>query len=138
MASAHQQIEHTVRGMPGWRGGTLSKLRALIRGAAPGVIEEVKWNKPSRPEGVPVWSHDGIICIGEALKNAVRLTFPKGAQMKDPKQLFNTRLDSNTDRAIDIHENDSVNDAALKNLIRETVLLNKTTGKSDYKPGGAD
>src|SRR5206468_3713786 len=82
------------------------------RGADPGVIEEVKWKKPSRPEGVPVWSHDGIVCIGEVLKNAVRLTFPKGAQLKDPKGLFNTRLDSKTVRAIDFHEGDAINAAA--------------------------
>jgi hypothetical protein len=94
------------------------------------LVEEVKWKKPSNPMGVPVWSHDGIICIGEALKNAVRLTFPKGAQMKDPKKLFNTRLDSNTVRAIDIHENDSINNVTLKNLIREAVSLNQTRGKS--------
>src|SRR5204863_305339 len=86
----------TLPAMAGWRGERLSQLRALIRGADPGVIEEVKWKKPSRPEGVPVWSHDGIVCIGEALKNAVRLTFPKGAQLRDPKGLFNTRLDSKT------------------------------------------
>jgi len=86
----------------------------LIKKADPALVEEVKWKKPSNPMGVPVWSHDGIICIGEALKNAVRLTFPKGAQMKDPKKLFNTRLDNNTVRAIDIHVNDSINDVALK------------------------
>src|ERR1700756_1076678 len=129
-ASASQQIDHIVRRMAGWRGERLSQLRALIRNADPGLIEEVKWKKPSRPEGVPVWSHDGIICIGEALKNAVRLTFPKGAQLKDPKKLFNTRLDCNSVRAIDIHENDTVNDVALKNLIREAVLLNQTRAKS--------
>src|SRR2546429_2954609 len=115
-ASASQQIDDIVRRMAGWRGERLSQLRALIRGADPGVIEEVKWKKPSRPEGVPVWSHDGIVCIGEALKNAVRLTFPKGAQLKDPKGLFNTRLDSKTVRAIDFHEGDAINASALKAL----------------------
>lgn len=93
-------------------------------------MEEVKWKKPSKPEGVPVWSHDGIICIGEALKSTVRLTFPKGAQLKDPRKLFNTRLDSNSVRAIDIYESDSINDVALKNLIREAVSLNRTRAKS--------
>src|SRR6266513_6448827 len=92
-SSASQQIDDIVRRMAGWRGERLGQLRALIRGADPGVIEEVKWKKPSRPEGVPVWSHDGIICVGEALKNAVRLTFPKVPQLKDPNGLFNTRLD---------------------------------------------
>ena len=103
----------------------MSQLRALIRSADPGVIEEVKWKKPSRPEGVPVWSHDGIVCIGEALKNAVRLTFPKGAQLKDPKGLFNTRLDSKTVRAIDFQEGDAINASALKALIVQGARLNR-------------
>jgi len=118
-ASATRQIDAIVRRTAGWRGERLSQLRALIRAADPGVIEEVKWKKPSRPEGVPVWSHDGIVCIGEALKNAVRLTFPKGAQLRDPKGLFNTRLDSKTVRAIDFHEGDAINASALKALILE-------------------
>jgi hypothetical protein len=88
------------------------------------VVEEVKWKKPSNPMGVPVWSHDGILCIGEMLKSAVRLTFPKGAQMKDPKKLFNTRLASNTVRAIDFHESDTVDEAAFKALILGAVRLN--------------
>ncbi len=125
-ASASQQIDDIVRRMAGWRGETLSQLRALIRGADPGVIEEVKWKKPSRPEGVPVWSHDGIVCIGEALKNAVRLTFPKGAQLKDPKGLFNTRLDSKLVRAIDFHESDAIKESALRALIVEGVRLNRS------------
>ena len=108
-ASASQQIDAIIGKTTGWRGERLGQLRALIRGADPGVIEEVKWKKPSRPEGVPVWSHDGIVCIGEVLKNAVRLTFPKGAQLKDPEVLFNTRLDSKTVRAIDFHEGDAIN-----------------------------
>ncbi len=125
-ASASQQIDDIVRRMAGWRGERLSQLRALIRGADRGVIEEVKWKKPSRPEGVPVWSHDGIVCIGEALKNAVRLTFPKGAQLKDPKGLFNTRLDSKSVRAIDFHERDAINASALKALILEGARLNRS------------
>ena len=96
----------------------------MIKKADSGVTEEVKWKKPSNPMGVPVWSHDGIICIGEALKNAVRLTFPKGAQVKDPKKLFNTRLESNTVRAIDFHEGDTVDEASLKALILGAVELN--------------
>jgi hypothetical protein len=96
----------------------------LIKKADPAVVEEVKWKKPSKPMGVPVWSHDGIICIGDTLKNAVRLTFPKGAQMMDPKKLFNTRLESNTVRAIDFHEGDTVDEAALKALILDAVMLN--------------
>jgi hypothetical protein len=123
--SASRQIDAISRRTVGWRGERLSRLRALIRAADPGVIEEVKWKKPSRPEGVPVWSHDGIVCIGETLKNAVRLTFPKGAQLKDPKGLFNTRLDSKSVRAIDFHESDSINASALKALIREGARLNR-------------
>jgi hypothetical protein len=128
--SPSQEIDAIINGLDDWRGEKLSLLRALIKKADPGLVEEVKWKKPSKPEGVPVWSHDGIICIGEALKNAVRLSFPKGAQLKDPKKLFNARLDSNSVRAIDIHENDSVNDVALRNLIREAVLLNRTRAKA--------
>src|SRR6266581_3190755 len=128
-SSNSQLIDAKIEALGDWRGKTLSKLRALIKKADPGLVEEVKWKKPSNPMGVPVWSHDGIICIGEALKNAVRLTFPKGAQIRDPKKLFNTRLDSNSIRAIDIHENDSINDVALKNLIREAVSLNQTRAK---------
>jgi len=124
--SASQQIDAIVRKTTGWRGETLGQLRALIRGADPGLIEEVKWKKPSRPEGVPVWSHDGIVCIGEMLKNAVRLTFPKGAQLKDPKRLFNTRLDSKTVRAIDFHEGDAINASALKALIAQGARLNRS------------
>src|SRR2546423_10378930 len=99
-ASASEQIDAIVRKTIGWRGDRLGQLRAVIKDADPGLIEEVKWKKPSRPEGVPVWSHDGIICVGETLKNAVRLTFPKGAQLKDPNGLFNTSLLLNTVRAI--------------------------------------
>src|SRR5580658_10670290 len=98
--SAAEQIDIIVK-MPGdWRGETLARLRALVKKADPDIVEEVKWKKPSRPEGVPVWSHDGIVCIGEMLKNAVRLTFPKGAQDEDTKKLFNARLDSKSVRAI--------------------------------------
>jgi hypothetical protein len=128
--SPSQEIDAIIKSQDDWRGEKLLLLRALIKKADPALVEEVKWKKPSNPRGVPVWSHDGIICIGEALKNAVRLTFPKGAQLKDPRKLFNTRLDSNTVRAIDIHENDSINDVPLKNLIREAVSLNQKRAKS--------
>src|SRR5918995_1027220 len=119
-----QQIDAIIKEPGDWRSDTLSRLRILIRKADPDVIEEVKWKKPSKPMGVPVWSHDGIICIADTLKNAVRLTFPKGAQMKDPQQLFNTRLESNTVRAIDFHEGDTVDEAALKALLLDAVGLN--------------
>ncbi|HET9919558.1 MAG TPA: DUF1801 domain-containing protein [Ktedonobacteraceae bacterium] len=123
---AAQQIDAILKKYDDWRGEMLSRLRALIKQADPALVEEVKWKKPSRPEGVPVWSHDGILCFCDTLKNAVRLTFPKGAQMKDPQKLFNTRLDSKTVRAIDFHEGDTINDAALKALILEAVGLNKS------------
>ena len=107
-----------------WRGKKLSELRALIEKADAAIVEEVKWRKPTNPAGVPVWSHDGIVCIGEALKSAVRLTFPKGAAIKDPKHLFNARLDSNSVRAIDFREGDKVDEGALRRLILEAVRLN--------------
>ena len=122
--SPAQQIDAIIKESGDWRGKKLSQLRALINLADPAVIEEVKWKKPSKPMGVPVWSHDGIICIADTLKNAVRLTFPKGAQMKDPKMRFNTRLDSKTVRAIDFHDGDPVDEAALKALILDAVRLN--------------
>jgi hypothetical protein len=122
--SPSQQIDAIIEEPGDWRGKKLSQLRTLIKKADPAVVEEVKWKKPSKPMGVPVWSHDGIICIGDTLKNAVRLTFPKGAQMKDPKGIFNTRLESNTVRAIDFHEGDIVDEAALKALILDEVRLN--------------
>src|SRR5437660_4799695 len=125
-ASASQQIDAMLGELGDWRGDRLSQLRALIKNADRDVVEEVKWKKPSNPTGVPVWSHDGIVCIGEALKNAVRLTFPKGAQLKDPKGLFNTRLDSKTVRAIDFHEGDAINASALKALILEGARLNRS------------
>jgi hypothetical protein len=122
--SPSQQIDAIIKKSDDWRGETLSQLRALIQRTDPAVVEEVKWKKPSNPMGVPVWSHDGIICIGETLKNAVRLTFPHGAQLKDPKRLFNTRMESKTIRAIDFHEGETTDEASLKALILETVGLN--------------
>ena len=122
--SISQQIDAIIKEPGDWRGEKLSQLRALIKEADPALVEEVKWKKPSKPSGVPVWSHDGILCVADTLKNAVRLTFPKGAQMKDPQKLFNTRLDSKTVRAIDFHESDTVNEAALKALILDAVRLN--------------
>ncbi len=122
--SASQQIDAIIKEPGDWRGKKLSQLRAVIRKADPTIVEEVKWKKPSKPSGVPVWSHGGILCVADTLKNAVRLTFPKGAQMKDPKKLFNTRLDSKTVRAIDFYEGDPVDEAALKALILDAVRLN--------------
>jgi hypothetical protein len=122
--SASQQIDAIIKAPGDWRGKKLSQLRGVIKKADPAVVEEVKWKKPSKPSGVPVWSHAGILCVADTLKSAVRLTFPKGAQLKDPKKLFNTRLDSNTVRAIDFHEDDPVNAAALKALILEAIGRN--------------
>lgn len=122
---ASKEIDAIIAMHNDWQGEVLTQLRMLIRSADQSIVEEVKWKKPSRPEGVPVWSHDGNVCIGETLKNAVRLTFPKGAQVKDPEQLFNTRLDSKTVRAIDFHEGSAINEVALKALIIEATKLNQ-------------
>ena len=122
--SASQQIDEIIAKSGDWRGQKLAQLRALITKAAPDIVEEVKWKKPSRPEGVPVWSHNGILCVADTLKNAVRLTFPKGAQIDDPKSIFNTRLDSKTVRAVDFREDETVDARALRSLIREAIRLN--------------
>ena len=131
--SPSQQIDAIIKASSDWRGKELAQLRAVIKKADPAVVEEVKWKKPSRPEGVPVWSHNGNVCIADTLtlapparagENAVRLTFPKGAQMKDPKKVFNMRLDSKTVRAIDFHEDDIIDDVALKTLILDAVKVN--------------
>ncbi len=127
--SPSQQIDAIIKQPGDWRGKKLSQLRACIKQADPAVVEEVKWKKASKPMGVPVWSHDGILCLGDTLKNAVRLTFPKGAQLKDPKKLFNTRLESNTVRAIDFHEGEAVDEAALKALILDAVGLNTSKAR---------
>lgn len=131
--SASQQIDDIIKEPGDWRGKKLSQLRALIRKADPAAIEEVKWKKPSRPSGVPVWSHDGIICVADTLKNAVRLTFPKGAQVKDPKKLFNTRLDSKTVRAIDFFDGTDIDEPALIELIHDAADLNISNSKKKKK-----
>jgi len=107
-----------------WRSQTVARVRALIEQADPDAVEEVKWRKPSSPDGVPVWSHDGIICTGETYKDKVKLTFAKGASLEDPAGLFNSSLDGNTRRAIDIHEGDEIDEEALKDLVRAAVALN--------------
>ncbi len=117
-------IDARIRELGDWRGKTLSRIRTLIKQADPEVVEEVKWRKPSNPAGVPVWSHDGIICTGETYKNHVRLTFAKGASLKDPKRLFNASLEGNALRAIVIHERDEVDESAFKALVRSAVALN--------------
>ena len=122
--SDSREIEQRIAALGDWRGETLGRMRALIRQADPDVIEEVKWRKPSSPAGVPVWSHDGMICTGEIYKNHVKLTFAKGAKLGDPKRLFNSSLEGGTRRAIDMHEGDKIDEAAFKALIREAVKLN--------------
>jgi hypothetical protein len=122
--SISKQIDLIIKEPGGWRSRLLAELRAAIKRSDLAMVEQVKWKKPSRPMGVPVWFHDGNVCIGEALKNAVRLTFPKGAELKDPKRLFNARLDSTSIRAIDFHEGDTVDEAALRALIVQAVKLN--------------
>jgi len=122
--SPSQQIDAIIGKYGDWRGERLSQLRSLIMKADPTSVEEVKWKKPSNPMGVPVWSNQGIVCIGEGLKNRVRLTFPKGALVKDPRKLFNTRLDSKSIRAIDFSEDDTMDEGALRRLVLEAVKLN--------------
>jgi len=120
-------IDARIEELADWRGKTLSRVRTLIKQADPEVVEEWKWR------GVPVWSHDGLICTGETYKKVVKLTFAKGAALKDPKRLFNSSLDGNVRRAIDIHEGESIDVAALKDLIRAAVALN-LKGKKPAKP----
>lgn len=124
--TASEQISDIIRAHGGWQGEMLAKLRAIILAADPGVVEEVKWKKPSKPEGVAVWSYDGNICMVDILKNAVRLNFAKGAQLKDPKRFFNARLDSTGIRATDFLEGGTVDKAALTALVKEAIKLNRS------------
>src|SRR4026209_2038346 len=126
--SASQIISERIADLGDWRGKTLGRMRKLIKKADPDVVEEWKWVKPTKP-GTPVWSHDGIICTGESYKNVVKLTFAKGASLKDPARLFNSSLDGNVRRAIDIPEGEEVDESAFKALLRPAVALN-SSGKS--------
>jgi hypothetical protein len=128
--SPSQLIDARIKELSDWRGETLSKIRGLIKQADPEVVEELKWRKPSAPTGVPVWSHDGLICTGETYKTHVKMTFAKGASLEDPSGLFNSSLEGNTRRAIDFHEGDKIDEKALKALIRAAVTLNKSTAQS--------
>jgi hypothetical protein len=123
--SASDLISKRVAELGDWRGKILSRMRSLIKQADPDVVEEWKWVKPTKP-GTPVWSHDGIICTGEHYKTAVKLTFAKGASLKDPSHLFNSSLDGNVRRAIDIHEGEEVDASAFKALVREAVAVNRS------------
>src|SRR5215203_187946 len=122
--SASQEIDARIEEMNDWRGEMLARLRRVIKQADPGVVEEVKWRKPSNPAGVPVWSHDGMICTGETYKSAVKLTFAYGAELDDPSGLFNSSLEGNIRRAIDFHEGNKVDEKALKALVKAAVARN--------------
>src|SRR5438270_12575248 len=124
-------LDARIRELGDWRGKTLAKVRAIIHEADPEIVEEWKWVKPTSP-GTPVFSHGGIICTGETYKNVVKMTFAKGASLKDPSRLFNSSLEGNVRRAIDVHEGEKIDAAALKKLIREAVALN-LAGKSRTK-----
>src|SRR5437868_14139138 len=126
--SASQQIDARIKELGDWRGETLSRLRALIKQADPEVVEEWKWRKATNP-GVPVWSHQGPICTGETYKSVVKLTFFKGAALKDPSGLFNASLEGNTRRAIDFHEDDEIDEKAFATLIRAAVSLNESSSR---------
>lgn len=125
-------VDERIRELGDWRGKTLAKVREIIHAADPEIIEERKWVKPSSP-GTPVFSHAGIVCTGETHKSVVKMTFARGAALKDPSRLFNSSLDGNVRRAIDIHEGEGINEAALKDLIRAAVALNVRL-KSKPKP----
>ena len=129
MSNDSELIDAKIASLGDWRGDTLKRLRALIREADPKATETVKWRKPSDPMGVPVWEHDGIICTGETYKDKVKLTFANGASLKDPKRLFNSSLDGNTRRAIDVREGEAVDAAALKALVRDAVAFNQARPK---------
>ena len=131
--SASEQIDAIIQEPGDWRGEKLTHLRAVILQADPGAIEEVKWKKPSKPSGVPVWSHNGILCVADTLKSAVRLTFPKGAQIDDPGGMFNKRLDSKTVHAIDFYEGEGVDEAALTDIILAATSLNAAKERTKKK-----
>jgi len=122
--SPSQRIDGRIKELGDWRGTMLGRLRALVKEADPDVVEEWKWR------GVPVWSHDGLICTGETYKNIVKMTFAKGAALKDPSRLFNSSLDGNVRRAIDFHEGETIDEEALKTLVRVAVALNTSKAKS--------
>jgi hypothetical protein len=126
--SPSELIDAKIKELGDWRGKTLSRVRALIKKADPEVVEEWKWRKPSNP-GVPVWSHEGGICTGETYKSAVKLTFFKGASLDDPSGLFNSSLEGNTRRAIDLHEDDDIDEKAFVTLIRAAVSLNESSSR---------
>jgi hypothetical protein len=129
MPNPAKLIDEMIAETPDWRGATFAKLRQVIHQADPEIIEAVKWRRPSNPMGAPVWEHDGIVCVGNILKERVRLTFNAGARLPDPQKLFNTRLDSRKVRAMDLYEGDPINETALKALIRSGVEFNLARAK---------
>ena len=126
--NASKLLDKRIRELGDWRGKTLSKVRGIIKEADPDIVEEWKWVKPTNP-GIPVWSHNGGICTGETYKNVVKLTFFKGASLKDPSRLFNSSLEGNARRAIDLHEGEKIDEEALKALIRDAVTLNSSSAR---------
>ena len=136
MESASAFIDEKIKELGDWRGKMLAKVRTIIHAADPEIVEEWKWAKATSP-GTPVFSHGGIVCTGETYQNVVKMTFAKGSRLRDPSGLFNSSLDGNVRRAIDIHEGDKVNESALKDLIRAAVALN-LKGKNKPKPRRAD
>lgn len=127
--SASQEIDRKIRELDDWRGKTLARLRELIREADPEITEVVKWRKPTNPAGVPVWEHSGIVCTGDAFKGKVKITFARGARLEDPAGLFNASLKGNAMRAIDLYEDDSIDEKAFQDLIRAAVAYNKSSKK---------
>ena len=122
--SVSDEIDEKIEAMGDWRGAAFARVRRLIHEADPAVVEELKWRKPSNPSGVPVWLHNGIVCTGETYRDKVKLTFAKGASVEDPSGLFNSSLDGNTRRAIDIREGEELDEKAFKALVRAAVAMN--------------
>src|SRR6267143_7306749 len=135
--AASRLIDERIRSLGGWRAETLAEVRRLIHEADPDIVEECKWIKPTNPFGVPVWSHAGIVCTGEAYTKVVKLTFARGARIPDPSRLFNSSLEGNTRRAIDIHEGEKVNAGAFKALVKSAVAQNGPPAKK-AKPGASE
>jgi hypothetical protein len=125
--TASAQIDRIIEQYGGWKGDTLSRLRAVILGAAPDITEEIKWKMATRPEGLPVWTHNGIVCFAETWKDNIKLIFFKGAKLADPDKLFNARMDSSGVRAIELHEGDHIDETGIQGLVRAAIDLNTQT-----------
>ena len=128
MTQVSDEIDQKIAALADWRGEMLGKLRSIVGAADPGIVEEIKWRKPSNPSGVPVWSLAGMICTGEVYKNAVKLTFANGASLDDPSKLFNASLTGGTRRAIDFREHDTIDEGPLTTLVREAIAFNRAKG----------